>query len=258
MRLFDANSQIGPWPTEALAFQDVQGLLAEMDRLGIDQALVYHSLAWQSVPSIGNAQLMEAIRGHPRLFPCWGVLPTGGEEAGRPDCVCDQLARAGARAVRIWPRDHVYPIAHWMCSPLLEALAERRYLLLLDLDQIVLPTGLFDVDPAGWHHVDWLCRTYPDLAVVLTRVGYRAFRVLVPMLRRYPNLYVDLSYFATHQGVEFVAQHIGPDRILFGTGQPLEDPGGAVMRLCYADLDDHYAEQIGFGNLERLLARVQL
>ena len=94
--------------------------------------------------------------------------------------------------------------------------------------------------------------------MVLTRVGYRAFRVLVPMLRRYPNLHVDLSYFATHQGVEFIVQHIGPERILFGTGQPLEDPGGALTRLCYADLEDRCAGQIGFANLERLLARVRL
>ena len=50
---------------------------------------------------------------------------------------------------------------------------------LLDVEQVVLPTGLFDVDPAGWNLIAWLAETYPDLAILLTRVGYRALRVLL-------------------------------------------------------------------------------
>jgi predicted TIM-barrel fold metal-dependent hydrolase len=254
MQLFDAACYLGRWPTERLAYDDVAGLLASMDRLGIERALVAHTLAWQNAPAAGNPALMEAIAGQPRLEPCWIVLP-GGSPRGD---LCAELAAAGVRAVRLCPRDHVYPLADWMVGDLLTALAERRYLVLVDLDQLVLPTGLFDVDPAGWRHLAWLCQTYPDLSVLLTRVGYRALRVLLPLMRACPNLCLDLSYFATHQGVEEVVAQFGAERLVFGTSQPLVDPGGAVTRLRYADLTADQQAQIASGNLQRLLARVRL
>ncbi len=254
--LFDAGCMIGPWPTETLAYDDAAGLLREMDRVRIARALVYHSLAWQHLPSAGNAALMESIHGHPGLEPCWGVLPTG--EDGAPDEIRAQLARAGVRAVRIWPRDHAYPLAEWSCGPMLAALAARRYVLCVDLDQIVAPVGRYDVDPAGWQQLEWLCAAYPGLSVVVTRTGYRALRVLPLLLARHPGLSADLSYFSTHEGVETVTQTFGPGRLVFGTGQPLVDPGGPVARLMYAELSDAERDRIAHANLERLLSRVQM
>lgn len=258
MHLFDAAGYLGRWPTERLAFDDVPGLLARMDELGIARALVSHTLAWQNAPDVGNPLLIDAIAGQPRLEPCWGVLPGEPESwAGGEASLCEALAHHRVRAVRLYPRDQVYPLTEWLAGDLLAALAERRYLVLLDVDQVVLPTGLFDVDPAGWNQVAWLCQTYPDLAVLLTRVGYRALRVLLPLMRACPNLFIDLSYFATHQGVEAVVAQLGAERLVFGTSQPLVDGGGAVTRLQYADLTPAQRELIAHGNLERLLARIR-
>jgi len=259
MELFDACCYVGRWPSEQLAFATVEGLLAEMDRLGIGRALVTHTLAWQNVPAVGNAHLMEEIAGHPLLEPCWVVMP-GETETGGPtrevEALCETMAAQNVRAVRLCPRDHVYPLTDWMTGALLAALADRRYLVLLDLDQVVLPTGLFDVNPAGWRDVAWLCQAFPALSVVLTKVGYRALRVLPFLMQDCPNLFLDLSYFATHQGVEEITATFGAERLLFGTNQPLTDPGGALTRLLYAEITAGQREMIAHGNLERLLDRV--
>jgi Amidohydrolase len=170
----------------------------------------------------------------------------------------EQLAENGVRAVRLCPRDQVYPLNDWMMGDLLSALAQRRFLVLLDVDQVVLPTGLFDVDPAGWDHIAWMAQAYPDLAFLLTRVGYRALRVLLPLMRRCPNLFLDLSYFATHQGVETLVAQLGAERLVFGTSQPLVDPAGSLARLAYADVTPRQREMLAHENLERLLARVSV
>jgi len=257
MDLFDASAFIGDWATDRLGFSTCQGLLAEMDRLGIGRALVSHTLAWQNSPALGNARLMQEIAGQPRLEPCWVVMPGEPESwAGGVGALCEQLAENSVRAVRLCPRDQVYPINDWMLGDLLSALAQRRYLVLLDVDQVVLPTGLFDVDPTGWNQIAWLAQAYPDLAILLTRVGYRALRVLLPLMWRCPNLFLDLSYFATHQGVETIVAQLGAERLVFGTSQPLVDPCGGLTRLAYADVTLHQREMIAHKNLKRMLARV--
>ncbi len=230
-----------------------------MDRLGIGRALVCHTLTWQDSPANGNRRLMQEIVGLPRLEPCWVVLPGEAEnEPGGISGLCDAMAAEGVRAVRLCPRDHVYPLADWMAGSLLAALNERQYLLLIDQDQVILATGLFDVDPAGWRSVAWLCQSFPALSVVLTRVGYRGLRVLLPLMAECPNLHLDLSYFATHQGVEEIASKFGPERLLSATGPPLADAGGALARLYYAGVTEEQRALIAHGNLERLLARVVL
>lgn len=257
MTIFDACSYIGSHPSERLAFTTVDALAKEMVRLGIQRALVSHLLAWQHAPDDGNRLLMEQIAGRPNLEPCWVVLP--GEPARGVDpaaALVERLVGQGLRAVRLCPRDHVFPLVDWMAGSLLQQLSERRYLLFLDPDQVVLPTGLFDVDPTGWRTIAWLCQSYPGLSVVLTRVGYRALRVLLPLMKACPNLHLDLSYFATHQGVEEVVAQLGAGRLVFGTSQPLVDPGGAITRLAFADLDPGQRAQIANQNLERLLERV--
>ena len=43
--LWDVNRFLGRWPTAELAYHDLAGLLADMDRLGIARATLYQKLA---------------------------------------------------------------------------------------------------------------------------------------------------------------------------------------------------------------------
>jgi hypothetical protein len=257
MELFDACCALGPAPRYPLAQEDVPSLLAEMDRLGIARALVHHTLAAAHAPDEGNVRLMDAIAGQRRLEPCWVLVP--GEGTARPGveaALCDAMGAQGVRAVRIYPRDHGYPLAEWMAGRLLAALGERNYLVSLDLDQVLLPSGMFDLNQSTWADLLWLCRAHPGLAVLLTRVGYRSLRALLPLLRACPNLHLDTSYFATHLGIETVAAQVGAERLLFASGQPYVDGGAAIARVRYAEVTAEQAAQISSGNVERLLERV--
>ena len=218
MRYFDAACMIGRWPGEKFAFEDVQGLLGEMDRLGIERALVSHSIAWQNSPELGNRLLMQALAASPqaarRLFPCWGVTPGPLLEAGGGvGAFSAAMSSQNVRAVRLYPRDHVFSLVDWMAGSLLQALDERRCLVLLDLDQVFTQVGMYDYDANGLRYLRWMCASYPNLGVVLSRVGYRAYQDLIPLMEVCPNLHLDISYFATHQGVEDVVQRFGAERV---------------------------------------------
>jgi hypothetical protein len=65
MSLFDANTFLGRWPNEKLAFHSVDDLLHIMKDLNIERALVSHTIAWQNSSELGNKLLMDSLSGHP-------------------------------------------------------------------------------------------------------------------------------------------------------------------------------------------------
>src|SRR5688500_6153965 len=91
--LFDANVLLGPLRRQSPAApQDVPGLVGALDAYGVQRALVTHTLAKWHHPTIGNRRLLEEIAGHPRLIPCWVLLPAAtGEVPSEAEQVTDLL-----------------------------------------------------------------------------------------------------------------------------------------------------------------------
>jgi predicted TIM-barrel fold metal-dependent hydrolase len=246
MYLFDANCAVGPWPTDRPAYETADELSSVMERLGIERALVSHTLGQTYDPPRANQILMDEIAGHERLLPCWTLLPLSCGEMGTLETLLERMAGSGVRAVRFYPRDHQYELDEWQCGELLDGLSERRYVVLLDVDQ------------TNWGEIERVCRTYPGLSLVLTQTGYRQMRRLMALMARYPNVYCDLSTFCVFLGVEEVLERFGSRRLLFGTGLPLRDPGGPIARVSYVRAAEADVTAIAHGTLEWMLGRVRL
>jgi predicted TIM-barrel fold metal-dependent hydrolase len=245
---FDANVLLGPLPRRPPgAPEDAAALEAVLDAYGIDRALASHTYAKWHHPWRGNARLTEALREHPRLAPCWVVLPAAtGEVPPETEQVAALLA-AGARAARLCPTAHALSLEPWEVAPLLAALAERRVPLLLDMDNAHWS------EPRPWRFVEWACREHPTLPFVLLREAQATLRTLYPLLDRCPNLLVETSYFQVHDGLATLARRWGAGRLVFGTGLPLWDPGLPVTGLTYAGLSPADRAAVGGGTLLALL-----
>lgn len=246
--LFDANVFLGPLPRPRPdAPEDVPTLLDAMDSYGIGRALVTHAMAKWHDPTSGNRRLMEEIAGQDRLVACWVVLPAAtGEAPAEPEQVA-QLLAAGARAARLCPPAFRLSLEPFEVEGLLGALAERRVPLLLDLDN----THWSEARP--WRFVEWACRTYPSLPLVLLREPQANFRTLFPLLDRCPNLYVETSYLQGHDAIRLLVERWGAGRLVFGTGLPVWDPALPITGLTYAGLDGPALAAVAGGTLERLM-----
>ena len=243
---FDVNCFLGKWPEGGSTLDDSGALLAAMDRLGIARALVRHSLGWHDVPALGNSVLTAQLSGQERLLPCWVALSPVAGEMGSIEQWLAALAQNQVRAVCLYPAAHGYPLAAWQCDGLLGPLAERRYVLLLEVTEV------------QWEPLHWLCATYKELRVVVLNTYYRLLRPLYALLDAHPNLYVDSSTLCGFRAIEDLCGRFGAERLLFGTAQPRADGAGAVAMLNYAFLDAAQIQAISAGNLERLLEEVQL
>ena len=245
LRFFDCDCSIGrmaiPQPG---TFARVDELLAEMDYCGVERALVYHSLARDHSPALGNEMLLRELAGQEQLAPCWVVLPHHTGEMPPPDQLLAQMRAAGVRAARIFPAPtgHKWSLADWSAGPLLSALESERVPLLVHADQI------------GWDALHRMATSHPDLPIIVNGTRYDELRTVYPLLAALPNLHFDICWMVTHFGLEDLVARFGARRLLFATRMPMFGAGPALTHLLYAGLSDTDRALIAGENLDRLLA----
>jgi len=258
LSFFDCNTFIGksarPWPR---SFHKKDELLSEMDRFGIDEAIVFHIAARDVHFTTGNELLMKEIDGEDRLHGSW-VLPLHhAVEVPEPGETIKTMVESGVKAVRIYaPVYSSYMVEPWACGQLFEALQRHRVPVLLPNSEI----GRFpDEKVVGFsaQNIYDLCRRYPELPFIVVKANYSSMRIIYPMLRDCPNLHLEISYWTAHRGLEFVCKNFGAGRMVFGTGMPMNNPGAALMMVRYEDISETDRQLIAGKNLTKMLRGVK-
>lgn len=230
---YDKRDETDIWTAEEL--------LAEMDHAHISAALVTHSYARWYDCAFGNRKLMAEIADHPRLLPCWILVPHFAREMPRPQKLLDDMEEAGVRAAKILPKNAIMPLRPELWGCLLGALEDERIPLFLERSE------------QSWEELFDLLTRHRDLPVVLQRAGWGEQRVILAALERFPNLHIDFSCLQANRFVEHAVDRFGPFRFVFGTDLPLKNPGAARAYVDYARITDTAREVIASGNLARLL-----
>src|SRR5690242_4638593 len=110
MELWDVNCLLGRWPSAALLFHDIGGLLTRMDQLGIRVAAVSHTDCLHYDPVVGNAELMQLLaqaapEARARVLPVWVLVPPATGEQGTLAELEAALTAHHIRLARLYPRD---------------------------------------------------------------------------------------------------------------------------------------------------------
>lgn len=227
-------------------------LISTMQRFSIERAIVYHSLSREVHPSMGDPQLLQVCEGNKELVPVFCLLPL--DEVGGVETFVNTLKSNNVRAVRAFPAAsvHNFILSPVTCGPLLEALQELSIPLFIDYSN-----NMYNPEPIPFQLIWELGEAFPRLPMVLCNTGYRLLRDLIPTMKRINSLYLEISRFAVHRGLEELAGLFGVHRLLFGTGLPYYDPGAPIAAVTYADLAFEDKICIARGNLEDLIERVK-
>ncbi len=244
LAFFDCNCSIGRIPhPSVLDNHNVDGLRHEMEIAGIEEALVFHNMARDYSPAKGNAQLIEDIDNTKGLYPAWVVMPHYTGEIPPPDELLRQMENNKVKVVRMYPgKDrHSFSLADWCSGPLLNALADGRVPLMLDIEIV------------WWETIQAILEKYPSLPVIATNVSYRHHRFAYPLFEKYPQLHVETSRFFAASAYEDIVGRFGPSPILFGSSMPFLSSSPAVSMLTYADISEQAKAAIAGGTLRHLL-----
>ena len=100
--VFDANVRVGDTPGVLSPSPTRADLLAELDRHGVERAIIYHAQSELRSPTEGNRRLEEWIGDDSRLMPQWTILPT----AGSMQQIEDLHAAGRVQSVRLYDVRH--------------------------------------------------------------------------------------------------------------------------------------------------------
>ncbi len=167
----------------------------------------------------------------------------------------DRLAAAGVRGVKIMPLlQEVYPDDP-RCDRLYEALIERKMILVAHAGRDPLDRQEVFGTPERFAKT---VQCYPELSVVLAHLGGLRMwddvrRHLLPASE---NVYFDTAYVSFYMGPQDMLElirDIGPERVIFGSDYPWEEPGKAAKIIARSGLEKAEREAVFWKNAIKLL-----
>ena len=243
--LFNINGAIGRGAYETSQFPTPESFLEHLDYLGIDRSLVWHVVARDLNPMIGNRRLLEEIAAaglESRLLPAFVITPSCFFEYGVLDFLREHLAAGRCRALRIMPEVSRFPIRQ--IERVLQVLAPYEPALFWDCRHCADETDMRDFE--------YLAGVFPQMAFVITQKMWGGFGSVLDLMWRHPNVYIDTSWLHMRETIELLVENYGAQRVLFGIGYK-SHYGAAIAALAHARISDAQRALIAHGNVERLL-----
>jgi len=241
--LFDANRTLGSGASMPVDFHSATDLLTEMDRLGIARTLVWHQAAQDCHARTANELLLEELANTPgaaeRLVPAFCISPVVPYETGTLDWLKTKMTAHGSRALRFPLMRNAWKLCE--IEPVIEALLPQQPVLFFTIH-----------DPHTKEDVLGFTERFPTVTLVLTNVMWPNVIDVMDLMRRRENIRIDSSWLHAHCDIELIVEHLGADRILFGTAYRA-CAGAGIARLKHVAISQPEREAIAHGNLEELL-----
>ena len=248
--VFDANMALGRRHDRRVLFDSVEDALREMDRAGVERALVYSTVA-ATDPIGGNRWLEATLEDEPRLVP----QLVGSPARDDLERFAAFMERGRASSMRMLPALHGYPLRPWMVGEWFEWASAARVPVWLPVNYGAPRRGkvlgyLDEFDPSALYDT---LSDFPDLNVVLTEVQYAQAPSALALMKALPNLHMEISRFVSTDGVAKLLGIAGESRVLFGSRFPDSPLAAQLYHLHRYGLPESTLRALCSGNLERLL-----
>jgi predicted TIM-barrel fold metal-dependent hydrolase len=234
-RLVCGHGHLGLHPRVHVPDGSPADLVAEMDRLGVEKAIIFPNGGMNSDEIFGNDMVAEAVRQYPDRFVGF-VLPNLNRTA---EAMRREMARGfalGLKGVKMHPALQGYdtrgPNVEVAC-----AFANERKALIVNHD---------------WGHADRmrsLCLKYPDACFMTGHTSLEA----AGLVKECPNLFIGTCPLTTYGMTEELVGRAGADRILFTSDLSWAPMGWVFGPVLYARIPVEAKRLILGGNLRRLL-----
>jgi predicted TIM-barrel fold metal-dependent hydrolase len=245
---FDINAFFGHWPYWPLRHTSGDDALRLMDRFGIDRGAITSLRGLHGDWHEANAETLALATSHrDRLVPvaCMSPMAGGGADALRA------LVEQGFRAVRLYPN---LLQGYSLRSPFTNEIASAAGASGIPVVVPTRPMMNFRFATLAIGEVAGLAERHPATTFVLSGPNYLSeFQAAMEAMGRCANLVIEASCMQGFQAVRQAVEAVDADRVLFGTGLPLQYPACNVAKIDHADVSDEARAKIAAGNAMRVL-----
>ena len=101
---------------------------------------------------------------------------------------------------------------------------------------------------------------YPNLSLIIAHCGgsFDTARQGVEAALKFPHVFLEITFTSvTYRVIEFMVKHVGAERVLFGTDQPMRDPLPQFGWMAYSHCTFEEKKKMFGLNMKRIIERVK-
>jgi predicted TIM-barrel fold metal-dependent hydrolase len=240
MHVIDAHCHVGRGIMNEL---DAQILLNDMDRLGIQQAVI---VPWDQAIAVyneaGNNYMVELSEEYPeRFIPFCTVNPWYETKA------IEELKRAigaGCKGLKLHPVYQGFQLTDPIVKPILKLAVEAQVI-------IYIPTGTPVMNMPL--QLKYWAEMFPEGIFIQGHFGSTDFWIdAIPSVVDCPNVSVDTAYNMV-SSVENAIRHVGVDRVIYSSDAPYLGMESELEKIGMLSVSGADKAKILSGNITRLL-----
>lgn len=224
----------------------IDGLIAAMDRAGVDRSVVAPVATKPSQVTTINDWILSLDRGR--------VIPFGAMHPDFPDPAVEiaRLAGGGIRGIKMHSRNQDFLPDEARMAPIYRAVIDAGLVVLFHAGRDMVESG-FEAQPANFAH---MLDEYPDLVCVLAHMGGYEYWAEVREHICGRDVYLDTAYVPGHlpddELLALIEDH-GAGKVLFGSDGPWTDVRAEIAHISRLGLDPTELAGVLGENAERLL-----
>jgi len=230
-----------------IPYGDDKGIVERAKTMGIQAACISGFLAVWTDYQEGNIIVHDAMKAYPRFFHGYAAL--------QPQYVKD------------WPRElRKVHVTYGMDG--IKAYNPRTYLPYNDklwdpwweYGNRMKAYALIHPSPNVVPEMMDIAKRYPNIAFIMAHSGgsFKDARLAIEIAQANPNVYLEITLTAvTYRVIEFMVKHVGADRVLFGTDQPMRDPIPQFGWVVYSHCTHEEKKKILGLNMKKIIRRVK-
>lgn len=248
VEVVDVHGHFAAAPADAIWPHTLEAVLEDLDRCGIQKAVLSHLGAIGAVAEDefrrANAEAAAAAQAHPERIRAYQVF--------HPHLLAASLA-AAAETVRpgspcagfkLHSELHRHPVDGPAYRQLYEIANASAVPVLLHVGG----------DPREWiPQAQQVAAAFPRMPLIVAHLGGGEERATALLNGRRPNLFVDTCLsISLHRELERIVRKVGAEKVLFGTDAGYLSVGAQLGKVVFADLPEGDKRAILGGNAKRI------
>ncbi len=251
--VIDAHAHISHDGAEGIGFLhqpygDAQSMFDRAKLMGIDAMCISGFLAVWTDYEEGNKIVVDAMKRFPNFYHGYAALQP-------------QYVKDWKKEFKLWHVKHKMGGLKPYHPRTLIPYNDKAWAPWFEYGNRIHAYALIHPSPNVVKEAGDIARKYKNISFILAHSGasFADARLAIEVAKKYPNVFLEITLTAvTYRVIEFMVKHVGANRVLFGTDQPMRDPIPQFGWMAYSHCSYEEKKKMFGLNMQKILKRVRI